>query len=177
MAEKRSQESREQRKKYIKRKREICIAFGVCRECMAKDALPGTLKCKECTDKSNARGKATRDWYKAHGICTNCRTEKAMKGKNICVNCSTRDTLDYAKRKYAGYKRVGIKKPKMWMEQGLCCQCGEHTLPGRKQCEKHYLISKAQADKINVDTSNHIWRKLSNADVARQKYKGQNCDS
>ncbi|MEG0153463.1 MAG: hypothetical protein RR744_09900, partial [Cellulosilyticaceae bacterium] len=80
---------------------------------------------------------------------------------------SVADPLSFSKQKYRR-KRVAIKKPKIWMMQGLCYQCGEPTLPGRKQCEKHYLISKAQADKINADTSNHIWRRLSDADVARQ---------
>lgn len=170
MAEKRSEASREQRKAYMKRKREICIAFSVCRECMASDALPGTKKCKECTEKGLNRNKKDREWYKDNGICTKCRRHLVMEGKTICINCSLADSLSFSRRKYTR-KRVAIKKPKLWMMQGLCYQCGAPVMPGRKQCEKHYLISKAQADKINEDTSNHIWRRLSDADVARQRNK------
>ena len=37
----RSETSKEQRRRYIKRKRNLCIAFGVCRECMCKKATVG----------------------------------------------------------------------------------------------------------------------------------------
>lgn len=172
MAEKRSEASRQQRKAYIKRKREICIALGVCRECMCRDALPGIKRCLECDTKGKARNKEDRKWYKDKGICTECKEHPAMEGKTICINCSKADTLNYSNQRwsqkdYNTKRRVGIKKTYTWREQGLCYQCGAPVMHGRKQCEKHYLISKAQADKINADTSNHIWRRLSDADVAR----------
>lgn len=168
MAEKRSEASREQRKAYLKRRREICIAFGVCRECMARDALPGIFRCERCVEKAKTDAKAYRQWYKDKGICTGCREHQAIEGKTICINCSKADTLSFSRRRYGGYTRVSIKKTYIWREQGLCYQCGAPTMPGRKQCEKHYLISKAQADRINKDNSKHIWRRLSDADMARQ---------
>lgn len=171
MAEKRSYESREQRKRYIKRKRELCIALGVCRECMCRDALPGIKMCKECAEKSNKRLKDTREWYKSHGICVECREETAMQGKTICVNCSRADTLSYSHKYTPRYKPVKMTKPKMWQEQGFCYQCGAPTLSGRKQCSKHYEISRKRADILNSDKSNHIWRRLSDADVAKMIHK------
>lgn len=165
MAEKRSEASRKQRREYIKRKREICIALGVCRECMARDAQQGIKMCLTCKQKTKTRNKEMREWYKSSGICVNCKENEAIKGKTICVNCSTRDTLNYSKQRYNQKiynikRRVHRKKCYIWREQGLCYQCGKPTLPGKKQCEKHYLISKAQADKLNADTSKHIWRRL-----------------
>ena len=169
MAEKRGCESREQRKRYLKKKREICIAFGICRECMCREALPGIKMCGECTEKAKKRTKNTREWYKAHNICVNCRKEKAMPGKTICLNCSKADTLSYSH--IAPRKIIKLTKRKMWQEQGLCYQCGLPAIPGRKQCKKHYEISKKMAMILNADNSNHIWRKLGDADVARLKFK------
>lgn len=88
MSEKyRSQKSKEQRKKYIKRKRELCIAFGVCRECLKKPAKVG-LKCTECYAKELQRRERNRKTVKRNirvelGLCYFCG-DPVVEGKRTC---------------------------------------------------------------------------------------------
>ena len=123
----RSEASREQRRKYIKRKRELCIAFGVCRECFKRDVKVRN-KCLECYVKQVKRNKAK-------------------------VNIPRE-------------RRIGL---------GLCYFCGNEVIEGKKVCEKHYKIIYNNLSKANKDNSNHIWRKLKNAEVKKVLWnKGKN---
>ena len=72
----RTEESKEQRKKYIKRKRELCVAFGICRECLKKETKVGQ-KCLECYVKEVKRNEAKRTKVKKNmrvelGLCYFC---------------------------------------------------------------------------------------------------------
>ena len=67
----RSEESKEQRRKYVKRKRELCIAFGICRECMKRPVVKGKLKCIECYAKEKQRNKRKSDKKVARDIRIN----------------------------------------------------------------------------------------------------------
>ena len=67
----RSEESKEQRRKYVKRKRELCIAFGICRECMKRPVVKGKSKCIECYSKEKQRNKRKSDKKVARDIRTN----------------------------------------------------------------------------------------------------------
>ncbi len=83
----RSELSKEQRRLYVKRKREICIAFGICRECMCKKATVG-LKCIECHVKEVKRNNAKTTKVKRNmraelGLCYFCG-EKALEGYKVC---------------------------------------------------------------------------------------------
>lgn len=83
----RSTESKEQRRRYIKRKRELCIAFGICRECLKKPIKVG-LKCTECYAKQNQRNERKRKVVKRNmrvelGLCYFCGN-KAIEGRKTC---------------------------------------------------------------------------------------------
>lgn len=72
----RTENSREQRRKYIKRKRDICVAFGICRECLKRNAKVG-LKCVECHAKELQRRERNRKEVKRNirvelGLCYFC---------------------------------------------------------------------------------------------------------
>lgn len=88
MSEKyRSKDSKEQRKKYLKRKRGLCVAFGICRECLKRKATVG-LKCTECHIKEVKRNNAKRIKVKRNmrvelGLCYFCG-EKALEGYKVC---------------------------------------------------------------------------------------------
>lgn len=83
----RSNQSKHQRYKYIKRKRELCIAFGICRECLNKPATCGK-KCIECKAKeikrnNRKRKEVPRNMRVELGLCYFCG-DKAIKGKGSC---------------------------------------------------------------------------------------------
>lgn len=83
----RTTESREQRKRYVKRKRDLCVAFGICRECLKKPVKKG-LKCIECYAKELQRNEkkrknVKRDMRVELGLCYFCG-EPVVKGKKTC---------------------------------------------------------------------------------------------
>lgn len=72
----RTETSKEQRRGYSKRKRELCIAFGICRECMCREATQNKY-CLECFVKMRKRNNARRkDIHRAerisYGLCYFC---------------------------------------------------------------------------------------------------------
>lgn len=84
----RTNKSRQQRREYMRRKREICIAFGVCRECMCRTAANGNY-CLECYVKIRNRSEAKRNGIHraertSFGLCYFCG-EPAEKGFKTCA--------------------------------------------------------------------------------------------
>lgn len=83
----RSEASKEQRRKYVKRKRNLCIAFGICRECFKREVKVG-LKCIECHAKEINRNKKRRTEIPREirpelKMCYFCG-EPVKKGKKVC---------------------------------------------------------------------------------------------
>lgn len=141
----------------ISKKRDICVAFGVCVDCMEQDAMEGTTRCAECFAKEAERRKDNREWYKEHGICPECRTNKAMAGRISCVNCSKQDSLKFSQVK-GKKKLVTTRQQTLWKDQGLCFQCGGKVVDGYKQCEKHLSISRNNAKLLNEkNKEKHPW--------------------
>lgn len=83
----RSETSKEQRRRYVKRKRDLCVAYSICRECMCKKATV-KLKCIECHVKELKRRDKNRKGVKRNmraelGLCYFCG-EFAINGKKTC---------------------------------------------------------------------------------------------
>lgn len=83
----RSEQSKQARRSYQAKKRELCVAFGVCRECMCRDATYGK-KCLECHVKEHKRNEARRDGIHrsertAYGLCFFCG-KPVEKGFRTC---------------------------------------------------------------------------------------------
>lgn len=83
----RTKASKEQRKRYLKRKRELCIAFGVCRECLKRKATVGK-KCLDCHVKQikineSRKKKVPRSIRVELNLCYFCG-KPAMKEKRVC---------------------------------------------------------------------------------------------
>lgn len=81
----RTEISKEQRRNYVKRKRELCVAFGICRECLCREATQNKY-CLECFVKMRKRNNARRkDIHRAerisYGLCYFCGkpTEEGFK--------------------------------------------------------------------------------------------------
>lgn len=78
----------ERKKQYRKRKRELCVAFGVCVMCFKRDATHGTM-CIDCYIKDKRRhqlvskGKAPKELRAELGLCTLCG-EPALEGYKLC---------------------------------------------------------------------------------------------
>lgn len=76
---------------YNKRKRELCVAFGVCRNCLKKDATNGKF-CLECyikSQRSNAKRRECeikRADRVEYGLCYFCG-EPVVEGKKTCPKC------------------------------------------------------------------------------------------
>lgn len=85
--QKRTPQSREQRRRYIARKRDLCIAFGICRECMCKDAKVGNY-CTECYVKNAKHNERRRKGVHraeriSFGLCYFCG-KPAQDGFKTC---------------------------------------------------------------------------------------------
>lgn len=84
----RSPQSKEQRNRYQKRKRDICIAFGVCTVCKKRDAYAGGHVCKTCKEKAALKHRnklegVVRYERTSSGLCYFCG-EPALPGKKTC---------------------------------------------------------------------------------------------
>lgn len=88
--ETRSEDSKIQRRNYIKRKRELCVAFGICRECMCREATHG-MKCEKCKTKERVKSQKNSkiELRKSLGQCHYCDTE-VVEGYKVCQSCLDR---------------------------------------------------------------------------------------
>ena len=81
---------KERKAKYIKRKRELCDAFGICTTCCTREKYKGKL-CIECYLKSKRRyrekqiekGVTPRDMRRDFNVCFYCG-KPAVEGKRVC---------------------------------------------------------------------------------------------
>lgn len=93
---------------------------------------------------------------KQKGCASNVAEKKAIKGI-YCLECYVKERkreierTEKRKRENGGYIRE-IRK-----EKGLCAQCGEPTLPGKRLCQKHYEIAAKNAE--NARKYSKWWRK------------------
>ena len=123
----RSELSKEQRRRYLKRKRELCIAFGVCRECLKRPAKVGQ-KCIECHVKeinrnNNKRKNVPRNLRVELGLCYFCG-EAALPGMRTCekhykivsenLKKWNRDNSNHYWRKY---DRAGVERNHWYKEK------------------------------------------------------------
>ena len=53
---------------------------GVCTRCKIRKSTRGKTSCKQCRSLNNASSRATKNLYRAEGICVNCGQRKAEKG-------------------------------------------------------------------------------------------------
>lgn len=86
-----SDESKKRHKEWLKRRRDLLYAFGVCVTCGKHDAVEGSHQCKLCLCKARERqakkrielGMVPRDSYTRDGICYFCG-EPVVPGKKTC---------------------------------------------------------------------------------------------
>lgn len=130
----RSEDSKIQRRNYIRRKRELCIAFGICRECMCRDATHG-LKCEKCKTKEKLKTQKNSkiELRKSLGHCYYCDTE-VVEGYKVCQKCLDRiRNIVKNRKKYSTENhywrtldRAGVritnKKAKIYMTRKLKSQ-------------------------------------------------------
>lgn len=97
----RSQESKDHRRAYNKKKVDLCVALGVCRNCQRRDAVHGQV-CEVCKSKRDVKAlskskKALRQYLQTCTICGNKRVE----GYRVCQRCLSvrRENLVKARNK------------------------------------------------------------------------------
>lgn len=83
----RSEDSRAQRRQYRKRKKDLCVAFGVCVNCQKRNATHGQV-CEVCKSKRDAKAlnKSKRMLRHYLGTCTICGNER-VDGYRVCQRC------------------------------------------------------------------------------------------
>ena len=89
---------------YNKRKRELCVAFGLCRDCLKRDAVKGKF-CLECYLKAQRRNKKKREGdvirseRVEYGLCYFCG-KPVIEGKKTCPDCYDSRKLSILKNKH-----------------------------------------------------------------------------
>ena len=99
-----SKEQYNRRLAYNKRKRELCVTFGLCRDCLKRDAVKGKF-CLECYVKYTKRNAKKRndEIPRAHrvsqGRCYFCG-EQVLDGKKTCPTCYSAKKANMLKNKF-----------------------------------------------------------------------------
>lgn len=143
---------------YFLKEHHICVKCGqrdafrnktMCPECLEKEQKKGRKRYAENREqilqRKKKRNKALYARKKAEGLCVKCGQKKATKGV-YCLECYVKERkreiekTEKRKRENGGYIR------EIWKEKGLCAQCGEPTLPGKRLCQKHYEIAVKNAE-------------------------------
>ena len=89
---------------YNKRKRELCVAFGLCRDCLKRDAVKGKF-CLECylkaqrRNKKKSEGDVIRSERVEYGLCYFCG-KPVLEGKKTCPDCYNNRKLSILKNKH-----------------------------------------------------------------------------
>lgn len=91
----RTQEQKEKANKNSKRRVDLCIAFGVCRNCQKRDVQKPHTYCSICLAKRRNRRKSklenqgilSRELRTELGLCSVCGKNLAMKDKKVCSEC------------------------------------------------------------------------------------------
>lgn len=84
--------------------------------------------------KRNREAKNSRDWYREHGICYNCRTRDARPGHALCQICTDKIYASRRKRDPDGSKSRAYfaERRARFKVLGICIDCraptdGVHT--------------------------------------------------
>ena len=98
---------------------------------------------------------------KQQGICVHCGKRKAAKDRVRCIYC-------LAKVKKARMK--GYRKKHPFKGEYICCFCSNKVVEGYKVCAEHLqkLRERAKHGAEKLDRTNHCWRKLTRADIAKR---------
>lgn len=92
-------------------------------------------------------------WYKAHGICVDCKQEEAAPGKVRCLNCLSIRAEQIRKREselteeeLAEKNRIKREKSQKLRDyrkaNGLCDICGKPVYKNYSKCYEHYIYYK-----------------------------------
>lgn len=98
-------------------------------------------------------------WYKAHGLCPLCHTQKIAKGKAACLNClsinaeATRKSRNNftPEQKARADKQSRDSHKRLYKERkaaGICTKCGRHKAwEGRTKCVECTIRANRAAEK------------------------------
>ena len=84
-----------QKKRYDRLK-----AAGICIQCGKEKALPGRIRCKECSQKGREYQNKIYQLYKEKGICVKCHQAKAEPGSASCRECSEKERINKKRREF-----------------------------------------------------------------------------
>ena len=140
-------QTREEKKQYLKERREWLHQHHFCTSCKKQDArtLMGKWECYECSQKNRMRKsglKYTRQERKEFGLCSICG-KVAKDGFNVCEDCYARlkkaRDISHINHKHRPPvdRDSNPKLPRYeWVANGYCRTCGDKAMDGYKVCEK-----------------------------------------
>lgn len=143
---------KEKNTKEAQETREFRRLLGLCPRCGKNKLIGDEKNCPECraiNDKYVQRNmdlklksdyesrKRNRKKDRENGICTSCRKRKADVGYAMCDVCKKKRReymKSYSLRKRGTDKSLHI----IWLENGLCSNCGKETYKDYNVCEECY---------------------------------------
>lgn len=138
-------------------------ANHLCIRCGKAKAIEGKTRCKECTDRDNARRKKNREYCSDNGICTRCGINKAEPHKKICYEClgkerdyyHARGRSEEQQKRNTESKRRAVQHLK---DMGLCIRCGKRTpADGRFECPTCLAKKKRFRDRRRKNYAKYEW--------------------
>lgn len=122
--------------------------MGICPQCGTNKAAPNRVRCEECLAKNAesadkhrktspiSTGRKTyirnlREQRKENSLCIWCGKPICSASTVFCIECKIKNQRRNDKRK------SGIERSERH-EYGLCYICGEHSIRGKKLCNKCY---------------------------------------
>lgn len=108
------------------------IAAGVCIECGGELDTNGKV-CSKCREKKREEQRADREFYRSHGICPYCRTERIFGSEGACPECRAKfenanerhrkKNREKCREQSNAYHRKYYHERK---EKGICVRCGKY---------------------------------------------------
>lgn len=104
-------------------------------------------------------------WYKQHGICTHCHTERTFYGHTLCPACIEKQAAYDAGRDLSKPRRAMRERYARLKGAGICVNCGaKPAKPGRVQCAacavKHRIIANRRNAARRVTRPDGVcWRR------------------
>lgn len=171
--------------KYYKPRREWYIQHGICPVCGQREASIGRQNCLLCKDDMDVRAKVYyqnrtpeqkaryKEQQRRHvkeleekGLCRNCGQRPVAKGRKQCGICLQKDRIRARERNQEKHLPQELRG-----DGTYCYMCCRPLCNGEKLCTECYEKVTANLQKVQRDTSNHIWRKQEQARIAEVKLK------
>ena len=114
---------------------------GLCQRCGTPLDRDGCY-CSKCLEKVRIYQRECKDFYRLHGLCTQCGKNTVFGNERMCPECLAKYEIynkNRTKEQQERYKnRFRIQQRNLYQErkaQGICTKCGKRkAMPGKRKC-------------------------------------------